>query len=85
MLCYLLAVVFEDSGGPGGGRRSGAASRFGRRETYATRRARVERIVAVSGVGEGVGVVERAQWVDGSRWSRFGLLRHDWRARGQFR
>jgi hypothetical protein len=39
----------------------------------------VERIVAVSGVGEGVGVVERAQWVNvsGSRWSRFGLLRDD--------
>jgi hypothetical protein len=57
MLRCLLAVVFEDSGGHGGGRGSGAASRFGRRETYATRRARVERIVVVSGVGESVEVV----------------------------
>jgi hypothetical protein len=85
MLCCLLAVVFEDFGSHGDGRGSGAASRFVRKETYATRRARVERIVAVSGVGEGVEVVESAQWVDGSRWSRFGLLRDDWRARGQFR
>jgi hypothetical protein len=36
--------------GHAGGRGSGAAVRVGGRATYATRRARVERIVAVSGV-----------------------------------
>jgi len=50
MLRCVLAVVLEGFGGHAGGRGLGAEVRSGRRATYATRRAIVGRIVAVSRV-----------------------------------